>query len=264
MKVIKYQLFIAAALLAGVAIGFFAGEPSAKPKQEEKLDRPTARPIADKGDAATVAALRHRIAELEKLLAVKGEASEQAISNAVAEAVKARPPEPPRQNFRERMEEMKKSDPERYAQTTNRFAQWRRSRAEQARNKIGFLSSVDTSRMSAGAKKTHDALQELIARRENIEAELQQENLTDERRGELMEAMRETHHEMMRLNAEERDNLFGETARALGFEGDDVAEITATIQDIIEATDGGFGPPRHQGGHRGPPPGGPQGGPRGR
>ena len=245
---IKHQMFIAAALFAGVAIGYFVKDepiPAEAPKVEEKAKKP----VADKGDEASVRALRHRIAELEKLLAEKDGKSEIAISNAVAEVVKSRPPAPP-QNWRERMEEMKKNDPERYTQMTNRFANWRRSRAEQARNKIDFLSSIDTSHMSAGAKKTHNALQELIARREGIEQQLQSPDLTDEERGKLMGELHSTHHELMRLNGEERNNLFEETARNLGFEGEDAKEITATIQEVIRATDAGWG--GHHGGPRGP------------
>ena len=246
---IKHQMFIAAALLAGVAIGYFVKDDPI-PAEEPKTEVVEKKPVADKGDEASVKALRHRIAELEKLLAEKDGKSELAISNAVAEAVKNRPPEPPRQNWRERMEEMKKNDPERYTQMTNRFANWRRSRAEQARNKIDFLSSIDTSHMSAGAKKTHDALQELIARREGIEQQLQSPDLTDEERGKLMGELHLTHRELMRLNGEERNNLFEETARNLGFEGEDAKEISATIQEVIRATDAGWG--GHHGGPRGP------------
>ena len=248
---IKHQMFIAAALLAGVAIGYFVKDepiPAEAPKAEETAKKP----VADKGEEATVKALRHRIAELEKLLAEKDGKSEIAISNAVAEAVKNRPPEPPRGNWRERMEEMKKNDPERYTQMTNRFAQWRRSRAEQAQNKIDFLSSIDTSRMSAGARKTHDALQDLIAKREEIEARLQDQNLSDEERGKLMGELHSSHHELMRLNGEERRNLIDEAARTMGFEGEDAQEVSATIQEVIRATDSGWGGPHH-GGHRGGP-----------
>ena len=247
---IKNQMFIAAALLAGVAIGYFVKDepiPAEEPKVEEKAKKP----VTDKGEEASVKALRRRIAELEKLLAEKDGESEVAISNAVAEAVKMRPPEPPRGNWRERMEEMKKNDPERYTQMTNRFAQWRRSRAEQARDKIDFLSSIDTSRMSAGAKKTHNALQDLIAKREGIEQQLQSPDLSDEERGKLMGELHSTHHELMRLNGEERRNLFEETARNLGFSGEDAKEVSATIQEVIRATDSGWG------GHHG---GGPRGG----
>ena len=253
---IRSQLFIAAALLAGVAIGYFtAGAPAPSVKEESSpVERKV---ISDKGEDASIKALRRRIAELERMLAEKDDKSEIAISNAVAEAVQSRPPEPPRQNWRERMEEMKKSDPERYTQMTNRFAQWRRSRSEQARDKIDFLSSIDTSRMSAGAKKTHAALQDLVAKREEIEQQLQSPDLSDDERGRLMGELHSTHRELMRLNGEERKNLFEETARNLGFAGEDAKEFSATIQDVIEATDSGFG--FHHGGHRGPPPGGPGG-----
>ena len=253
---IKHQMFIAAALLAGVAIGYFVKDepiPAEEPKVEEKAKKS----VADKGDEASVKALRHRIAELERLLAEKEDKSELAISNAVAEAAKIRPPEPPRGNWRERMEEMKKNEPERYTEMTNRFANWRRSRAEQARNRIDFLSSIDTSHMSAGAKKTHDALQELIAKREELEQQLHQEDLSDEERGKLMGELHSTHRELMRLNGEERKNLFDETAKGLGFTGVEAKEFTATIQEVIEATDGGWGGRRHGGGPRGP--GGPGG-----
>ena len=251
---IKHQMFIAVALLAGVAIGYFVKDEPIPAEESPKVAEKAKKPVVDKGEEASVKALRRRIAELERMLAEKDDKSEIAISNAVAEAVQSRPPESPRQDWRERMEEMKKSDPERYTQMTNRFAQWRRSRSEQARNKIDFLSSIDISRMSAGAKKTHNALQDLIAKREEIEQQLQAPDLSDDERGRLMGELHSTHRELMRLNGEERKNLFEETARNLGFAGEDAKEFSATIQDVIEATDSGFG--FHHGGHRGPPPGG--------
>ena len=254
---IKHQMFIAAALLAGVAIGYFVKDEPI-PADEPKVEETAKRPVADKGGEATVRALRRRVAELEKLLADKEGESEIALSNAVAEAAKARPPEPPRMNWRERMEEMRKNEPERYTQMTNRFANWRRSRAEQARNKIDFLSSIDTSHMSAGAKKTHAALQDLIAKREEIEEQLQQPDMTDEERGNLMEQLRDMRHRIQRLNGEERMNLISEVANSLGFEGEDAKEVAHTLIDVVQATDEGYVP--HHGGHRGPPPGGRQGG----
>ena len=94
---IKHQMFIAAALLAGVAIGYFVKDEPI-PVEEPTAEEIAKKPVADKGDEASVKALRRRSVELEKLLAEKDGKSEIAISNAVAEAVKARPPEPPRQN----------------------------------------------------------------------------------------------------------------------------------------------------------------------
>ena len=256
MHILKYQMFIAAALLAGVAIGYFVKDEPI-PAEEPKAEEVAKKPVADKGEEASIKALRRRIAELEKLLAEKNGKSEIAISNAVAEAAKLRPSEPPRLNWRERMEEMKKNDPERYTQMTNRFANWRRSRAEQAQNKIDFLSSIDTSHMSASAKRTHAALQDLITKREEIEEQLQQPDLADDQRHSLMEQLRDMRHQIQRLNGEERMNLISEVANSLGFEGEDAKEVTLTLIDVVQATDEGYVP--HHGGHRGPPPGG-QGG----
>lgn len=247
---IKTQMFIGSALIVGVAIGYFAGDHG-RVAEAPKADSGyvAKKSIEDKGDAASLKALRSRIAELEKALAEKGANSEAAISNAVTEAVKNVPQNNgPRGNHREWLENLKKTDPDRYTQMTNRFAQWRRSRAELARSKMDFLSSIDISHMSASARKTHDELQEMIVRREEIETQLHQEGLSDEERGTLMKQMWETHHEMDKLNRTERRNLIEETARNLGFEGDDVKEISATIKDIIDATDNGFG--RGPGGHR--------------
>ena len=246
---IKHQMFIAAALLAGVAIGYFVKDEPVASDGAAKVEADARKPVADRGAEASVRALRRRVAELEKALAEKDGKSELAISNAVAESAKARPPDPPRQSWRERMEEMRRNDPERYAQMTNRFANWRRSRAEQARGKIDFLSSIDTSHMSAESRKTHNALQELIVRREEIEAKLQSPDLPDEERGKLMTELHATHREMVRLNGEERDILFAETARNIGFEGEAAREFSATIREVIEATDNGWG--GHHGGHRG-------------
>ena len=253
-------MFIAVALLAGVAIGYFVKDEPI-PEEEPKAETAVKKPLADKGEEASVKALRHRIAELEKALAEKDEKSEVAISNAVAEAAKHRPPEPPHGNWRERMEEMKKNDPERYTQMTNRFAQWRRSRSERARSKIDFLSSIDTSHMSASAKKTHNALQELIAKREEIEEQLQQPELTDDQRHSLMEQLHNMRRQIQQLNGEERMNLINEVANSLGFEGETALEVASTLEDVIQLTNDGFEPPHgRQGGEPpGPPPGG-QGG----
>lgn len=251
---VKQQLFIGMALLAGVAAGYFMrGEcKSPAPAQDEAVAPVRRGRVADGGDRASLNALRKRVAELEKLLAEKG----VNMSNVVAEVARIVPEGRDRHNPRVWLENLRKSDPERYTQITNQFARWRRSRAERARSKIEFLSSIDTSRMSEKARKTHAELQDLIARREELEAQLHKDGISDEERGQLMHELRQTHGEMMRLNGEERSNLITETARNLGFEGDDVKDIAATIQDVIEATSSGFG--HSHGGRRGGPPPPPQ------
>jgi len=251
---IKTQLFIGAALVIGVAVGYCLRDVDKPAVAPAIAENPTvAKTISDKGSDASLSALRARIAELERRLAEAGRTQEVAVSNALTKAAAERGPG--RFDPRERMEELKKSDPARYAQITNNMAQWRQRRVERQQARLEFLSSVDTSRMSASARKTHAALQDLMAKQEGLMERLHDENLTREQRHAIMEELHSTGRELRKVSSDERTNLLEETAKSLGFEGDDVKEISATIQDVIEATDNGRG-------FGGPPPGGP-GGPGG-
>ena len=250
---LKSQMFIAAALFAGVAIGYFAKPERVAPAQGPE-EAETVRKIADLGESASVKALRARIAELEKALAERRDGGEDAKPEAVKEASAGRGEgerrgPPSAEEMRERFQKMEKEDPVRFAQMTNHFAKMRERRIERALSKIDFLSSVDTSGMSARAKKTHEDLQDAIARREELLERMHQQDLSDEDRRQAMEAMRENETAMRELNMAERANLLAQTAEALGLGAAEAAEMTATINDIFEATGGGtrMGPP-------GPPP----------
>ena len=150
------QIAIAAVALAlGAAAGYSmrpaAGGPQ-PPAKPETVAAERGRAIGDNGAQASVKALRGRIAELEARLAeLKAEKTGGAV------AVAAVPPAAPerRESHSERMERMKKEDPARYVQMTNRFASWRRQRAETARSRMDFLASIDTSRMSKSARAVH-------------------------------------------------------------------------------------------------------------
>lgn len=238
MKTIMHLLFIGIALLVGVAIGYIAGAPSPIPAADGGSEPVAARTIPDKGNEATIAALRRQVDDLQKTLrkkddAVRAPATSDAVFTNALGAVRA---EMPRHSPRHWLEEMKRTDPERYAQTTNRIAQWRRHRAEQARSTVDFLSSLDVSGMDEAAKKTHADVQQLILRRDAIESQMQQEDLGDEERGRLLQDMWQTTRDLVRLNGDERKNLFDATARVLGFDGQDVDEITETLLGIVDAT----------------------------
>lgn len=233
----KKALFGAVLFAAGLALGWIVAGRASAP--EGKGPVAAARPkkaIADRGDEAALKALRKRVAELEGLLAASARETDMAVSNAVAEAVRANGGPRPG-DFRERMERLKKDDPARYAQITNHMARFRQRQFERHQAALDFLSSVDVSRMSRGAQKTHADLQDLIVRREAIEERLHAEDLSDEDRHRLMGEMRDVNRDMWRLNREERVNLLDETARSLGFEGEDVKAISATVQKVIESTE---------------------------
>lgn len=241
---------VAAAALVGLAAGRWLWPVAsvAEPAATKKVAKP--KMLADNGLEASNRALRARVADLERQLAELRRADAAAGSNAVSATVSERPTTG---NPREWLEKLKVTDPQRYQQTTNRFARWRQHREARNRAKLDFLSSVDVSRMGAATRETHAALAEALTRRSELEAEFHREDLSDDERRELFEEWRSLERETRRLNGEERKNLLAETAASLGFEGEDAQELTTTIQEIIQATESDWGP-RGFGGRRGGPP----------
>lgn len=227
-------------LLAGAAIGFCfapsAGAPKAAPeKTSPKMVKAESRP--DEAAEKEMRVLRSRIKELEDMLAKQGVEVEEMKEESSRRERRDRP-----RDFRADMERLKKEEPERYAQITNSMAQFRRHRLERAQSKIDFLSSIDTSRMSPAMLKVHSDLQDMIEKREAVEEKMRGfMDMTEEERREAFQEIGEIDGRIRELNRAERDNLLVQTAEALGFQGDDAAEIIDTVKSIYEATDSGWG-----------------------
>ena len=154
------------------------------------------------------------------------------------------------------LENMKRDDPERYAEVTNHMTNARLARQEEAQYQLDFLSSVDTSTMSQADRETHERLQNLIARREELLDMMDplltdQSAVTEEERLETGRALWETLGEINELNKSERENLIKQTAERLGYQGEMVGEISTTISTIIKTTDS-RGPGWRGPGGRGP------------
>jgi len=261
---LKTQFFIAAALLCGVAIGYFArtDHEEVRSSGRQEAGVPAAL-FSDKGGEASIAALRARIADLERRLSERGESVAERKVEVAGEpgrgigAVPERRGPPTAAEMRERMAKMEREDPVRFAHMTNHFARMRAARRERAVMKMDFLSSIDTSGMDEFAKKTHLDLQDRIARRDELEERMHDMDLSDEERAAVFAEMRENEHALRELNLAERDNLLAQTAAAIGLSPEDSVELTETIKDIVEATEGGFG----MRGRGGPPPPHPPGAP---
>lgn len=240
-----------AALLVGAALGYCLA-PSAAPQQPTEPAAaspatPTQSVVAAAAEPsdAMLQALRKRIRDLEALIQQERAAKSAPAQTRIDEpdAERERHPRSPR----EMMERLRREDPARFAQMTNSMARFRRERIARAQSKIDFLSSIDTSSMSADDLKTHETLQNMIERREEIEAKMHNPDLTDEQRREVFEEMHAADREIRRLNAAERTCLLMQTAEALGYSDEDAEEIVATISEIITATEGHRGgPPPHR------------------
>ena len=213
---------IVISLLVGVALGYCLGplsSPAPAPAPEQKAEPEQVKQPEYRGERAD-RALRARIKELEGMLAKQGIEVEKMKEES---SRRDRP-----RDFRADMERLKKEEPERYAQITNSMAQFRRHRLERAQSKIDFLSSIDTSRMSPAMLKVHSDLQDMIEKREAVEEKMRGfMDMTEEERREAFQEI--------------GDNLLVQTAEALGFQGDDAAEIIDTVKSIYEATDSGWG-----------------------
>ena len=250
---IRQQLFIGAALLAGAAIGYCVAPREALPPAADGVAEAKApAPIPDGGAEASVKALRERVKSLERELAELRSAGSDAVeledaAEAGRDEARVEGPRNGAERFRAEMERLKQEEPERYRQIVTNIENFRRRAAEHRQAKIDYLSTIDTTEMSEPAKAVHETLKAALARRTALDAELGAEDLSDERREELMGQLRDAEHEIRRLNRAERANLLGSVAAAVGMEGDAAKEFS----DVIEATDSGFG------GHHGPPPPGP-------
>lgn len=239
---IRTQIFIGAALLTGVAIGYLAKPDPKVSETDAEIEEAVAVLFSDRGEESSITALRARIAELEGLLASR-DGSPAAVQKVGEPAAgepyrrgEGRRSPPTAEEMRERFARMEKEDPARFAQMTNQFAQMRQRRIDRAQSKIDFFASVDTSRMSASAKKTHEDLQSLIARREEIEEQMFNLDIGEDERRHVFQEMRETDEAIRELSMTERENLLTQMAEALGLGAEEAAEMNTTISEILEAT----------------------------
>jgi len=249
----------AVTFLAGAAIGYcFAPSSSAPAPEPEVKEEAHRRPNAgDGGERASNRSRRTRNREMDPAPAKNGAEVEERVDVPRREEQAPRP-----RDYRSDMERLRRENPERYAQMTNGMAQARRRRLEQAQSKYDFLASVDTSKMSPEARKTHESLQGMIARRDELDEKMRSAlDMTGDERRAILAEMRSTDESIRELNRAERENLLVTTAETLGFQGDEAKEFVDTIKGIYRSTEnagsGGFG----FGGGRGP--GGGFGGGRG-
>ncbi len=262
----KQSLIVALpALMCGALLGFLAAPTTAPaPIEEEAAENAEApkpeRQAKPATDDAALNRLRQRVKELERQLAARSTETAEPI-----EPSTNRPPEVARRegppDFRNRMEDMRVNDPERYTQMTNRFASWRASHIQRVQDRLNLLASMDTSRMSPKQREDHLRYQELVARQTELGDQLRPggAELSGDERRQMHQQLQQISHELNRLGDVERNTLLQQTALSFGLKGKNASEAVETIKAVYQATESGWGGP---GGGRGP--GGPGGGRGGR
>ena len=243
-----------AALLAGggYALGrFFAPRTyTATPTQETVVYSTCAPDAADRAllrserDAlrAEKAALQER---LDALLAEQAQAAE-----APAQQAEARPrPMGPR----ERLEQLKQEDPERYAEMEKRRQEARENIRQALDRRDSFLGAIDLSLLTPEQQEMHARFVDALAAQQaaidtlNARAEAGEAPTEEERR-----AMREAMRQVRGLQDAERDALLSAVAVSMGLEGGEETEaFIGVVKEVYDST--GMMPPLRMG-----PPGGGQ------
>ncbi|MGN0886510.1 MAG: hypothetical protein ACI4RT_05885 [Candidatus Spyradenecus sp.] len=252
---------------AGVAVvalmaGSYAAGRFFAPQQvvaEEVV--PVAKPVvavAGNGDAlalskalSEVEALKVEKAALEKALVELQSAGEQAAQAAV---------EPPKRlSMRERMEELKKQDPERYRQMEERRAQFQQALQAARDKRDDFLGSVDLALFTDEQRQTHEQFTAALAKQAEMEEQMRAlfesgEMPSEEQR----EAMREAQWTLRNLREAERAALLSAVATSMGLSEADSADFAQLMTEVYDATSNGIRMRPGRGGE-----GGPGGGPGG-
>lgn len=239
MKLVHLVVPVATFAIGGFAGYLMKGETPAAEKPKAADVRTPRKTMADRSDAMTISVLRNRIRELEGRIAAqgKGDRSAEPVAEAAREGERAgRGPRGPR-DFRAEMERMRTEEPERFAEMQKRREEWNARQRERSESRNAFFASVDTSRMSAEDRATHENFRRLMARQEELRASMAAgDSATDEERNAARQELHAIREQMGALNGRERDVLLRQTASALGLSGADAKDAVDTIKTIYETT----------------------------
>lgn len=246
------------ALMAGsyAAGRFFAPQQVVAEEAAPVAQRPAVLP--GNGDAL---ALSKALSEVEALKVEKA-VLQKALAEAQAageEAAKAVVEPPKRLSMRERMEELKKQDPERYRQMEERRAQFQQALQDAREKRDDFLGSVDLTLFTPEERLVHEQFTAALAKQAEMEERMRELFESGEMPSEALRTeMHETQHTLRDLREAERSALLGAVATSMGLSESDSADFAQLMTEIYDATSNGM---RMRPG-RGDA-GGPEGGPGG-
>ena len=189
--------------------------------------------VTEVGECAGCAALKEKCNQLRK------EKRELVINQGkVAEAVKEPVSKKETRNFsfKERMEEMKQKDPERYEKIQEHFRQAKDRMKKIFTNQREFVDSLDGIDMTESQLKNHEALKDKLTRIDELNAlmDSDDEEVVSEARGEFFKTL----HSVRELLSSERDVAMESLGKSLGYEGEEVQEFTDYIKNVNQMTSG--------------------------
>lgn len=256
---------VLACLVAGVGIervrrAVMAPIPETEPLPE--VPRPARMPqvrtvtVEDPALKSSAEALRIRVHDLEDALAERD--AELARLKQEKQAGAGSPGRPPgRDDFRKRMEQLKKENPEQYAEMEKRREEFRQRLERQEQNRNDFFASINTQSMTDAQRENHEKLIAALAKIDALRAQREQAGAQpgSEADAALRQSMRDSMMELGALYEQERVYLLEQAASAAGYQGDDAANFVEYIQQAVQSTTMQGGPGGPGGVPGGPPPG---------
>lgn len=227
--------------IAGAA--YAIGRVTVTPKVEV-IPQATATQTVKVRDASDATALTKALSEIEALKAEnmrlkKSQEERQAAAQSGDAA--ARPEEvvqpPRRMTWRERMEELKEKDPERYAQEVERRENFVKMIEQRRTERLNFLDSIDTSLLSSEAQQVHERFATAIER----QGELQNEFMALMESGEppseeLRNEMHTVMSEIRETREAERVALLNAIGTSMGLDSNDLSDFTELVTEVFNAT----------------------------
>ncbi len=193
-------------------------------------------------------ALAEREAELAELRAQEEPVTTAAASPESTERVAAAEPEPV--NRRNRMEELRETDPERYAQIQEQRAAFRQRVQDSFARQTAHFLYRDRDQMSTEELEVYDYMLGLLGETWQLTDRMQDPDLERDERRDIGRRLFENARELRPLLEEQRDREFYDMAVQLGYDSDNAMQFVDYINEMIEVTSL-TGPWMRRGGGRG-------------
>lgn len=138
-----------------------------------------------------------------------------------------------RVNLRERMEELRRNDPERYEAIQQQRESFARRAEDRIARQAAFITSLDTGSMTPGERADHERLVNAMAEAWDLFDSLQSGNADRDTRL----AMRETMRDVGELMESARNTALRQYAAELGYDEQGARYFSQAIQELIEMTE---------------------------
>lgn len=218
----------------------------AKPRPALPPPPPAYKPIMTHGPGeGEDPALLARIAELEAALQAR---DQQLLAYQNVPAPATEPPERPRRNPSDWMEDLKTNDPERYQEIIARRDAMRQRVNDSFAKKAAHFLNRDTARMTEDEAGEYSHMLQLLTDTWQLSEQMRSDQIPGEDRGALRRELGEKMQELRPILDNQRDREFYDLGLQLGYTQDSAHEFVGYINEMIDITSmssmfrGGGGP----------------------